>query len=654
MSPNPSHPTGIKSTTTPQATRPRGHESGALRGLTTLALIQAQYDSGEDHIGMFMPIVLDAVRALSADDFATEDAVQAAYDRFGLSIPATTMQVLLGRASKKRFLSRNYGRYFKLPQLVALRDLLSTLEGQQHRFESLGDAFVRFAQERGVSIASLDDALGLIFGFLEANQVALLLETPAAPKPLRGSKLKPDEYKLVAEFLLNYCQADDQLATAVRDALIGFVLQNALFLRDIGSSRRRFIELRVFLDTGVLLDALGYGGKASETASIDSLRVIRDAGAELSVFEDTIREMKSILQVYEVKLATPDGQRTLRPTPLTRYFLTSHFTPSAIRGEIALMRSRLQALGIRIHERRKHKIPTTLDEAALAKSLVGEDGQVDEQRIVHDVDCVAAILTFRGEQVFESLDNAKAVFASNSGLVVRSVRDWYQQQGEGGISPIVHFSAISNIAWLKKPASAADLPMHTLAAICAASLRPSRKLWDRFLAQLRVLRTQNRITSEEEIAVLASDLTDSQLMLFDSDHEPDANTLTEVVERVKQSHIVEAQAELATVQEALRVKERDYSSLQAGIARFSGVLAVGVSWFLAAVVSVLVVWGLVVDASWVPLPTALKNSPIALIARILCAGVGVAGSFRGFAILVWRTNLETRLRDAIAKALARG
>ena len=70
--------------------------------------------------------------------------------------------------------------------------------------------------------------------------------------------------------------------------LEGFILQNALLLKDISAAARRFRNLEVFLDTGVLLGALGFRGEATETATREALSLLRETGATLAVFEITI------------------------------------------------------------------------------------------------------------------------------------------------------------------------------------------------------------------------------------------------------------------------------------------------------------------------------------------------------------------------------
>ena len=70
--------------------------------------------------------------------------------------------------------------------------------------------------------------------------------------------------------------------------LEGFMLQNALLLRDIGSISGRFRELTVFFDTRFVFGALGLAGQVVQQSALESLDLFRITQVRLAVFENTI------------------------------------------------------------------------------------------------------------------------------------------------------------------------------------------------------------------------------------------------------------------------------------------------------------------------------------------------------------------------------
>lgn len=164
-------------------------------------------------------------------------------------------------------------------------------------------------------------------------------------------------------------------------------------------------------------------------------------------------------------------------------------------------------------------------------------------------------------------------------MVTNSTR-WFREQGQFGIPPAVHLAALTSIAWLKKPAAVVDIKLHELIALCAAALRPSPATWDRFLGYLRTARREGTLSSDEEVAILASELTDSQLSeLSDVSDDPDAATIAEVVARVKTAYgdrtaqiEAEAAAKLSEF-EQLRQREQSLAAQEAACIRTARVSA---------------------------------------------------------------------------------
>jgi hypothetical protein len=266
---------------------------------------------------------------------------------------------------------------------------------------------------------------------------------------------------------------------------------------------------------------------------------------------------------------------------------------------------------------------------------------------VHDIACVAGVLTYRGGHRSDSLDDAKAIFVTTSGITTRCVSDWYSAQGGRGLSPIMHYLLLSNLAWLKRPASAAQLKLHELVALCAAALRPSRGAWDAFLSHLRKLRDSGVLSSDEVTAIVATDLTDRLLVEEGVDEDSDAATLSEVVERLKASYRGAAEVEINKARQAAQQSEAETLRVRMHLDNRARSAAKVICWALAIVVGA----GLLIGTAVTVADTAAGSTP-GTGAIILAAGLGVAG----LASLLWGFNanasrrwLEEKLTAAVRR-----
>lgn len=521
----------------------------ATRGLATLALLKVYFDQGQDHIEMFIPFVVDVIASRVSDDFASGDIKADLSSRHGLDVPVNAVNTVLGRVVRRGFARRDGGRYFRVSGKYEGVDLLRERASIEREHLAVVQRFREFAAARGVAVGSDEDALGLLFAFIEQNHVPLLVDTDPSQRILTHDVLSRKEASTVARFIVDVLHADPQLTTYLQRMMEGLVLQNVLLLRDLNVVRRRFSDLQVFFDTGFVLSALGLTGDPSAVVARETITLLKATGARIATFQKTVEEIKRVLSVYQRNLGTSAGIKSLRPTPVTRYFLTNRYSPSDVTQVMALLDVNISQLGMAIVIFPSRDPKYTLDEADLSRRLRRGDEADLEPRVMHDVDSSAAVLTLRAGRTSASFDDIGAVFATTSSLVVKTISAWYHDNGAGGVPPAIHVIGLSHIAWLKKPAAAVRLKLHELVAICSAALRPTRQTWDAFLKQLKRLEDSGQLTSDEAVAVVASALTDARLADLEDDEEVDAATVAEVVERVREGYVLEAKAATARATE---------------------------------------------------------------------------------------------------------
>lgn len=531
------------------STAPNGSSASVPRSLATVAFLKARFDEHADHLGMFMPLVTDAVAAMRGQSFVASEIQNAMADRDGLTMPQHAVATLLKRLERGGMVSREFGRYKATDQLKIAIDVpmeQARIEGAQAQ---VGAALRGHARSRGLEIESDERALELVIEFVEEQHVGLLLDGAPSIAPDDGASSR--ELGIVAEFVISAIRGDQELASTIRDILEGLVLYRAAFLPDVARATRPFSNLRVFFDSGIVRQALGYEGTALKKLARETLDVLKASGVQALVFDKTVFEIRRILAMYEHKLGTLEGKRALRGD-MARHFLGQGYTPGDVAQMNALLETEISSAGFQVAPTPERLPQYTRDEKALAGWLADQVAHdEDSPRVTHDVDCVAAVLTIRRGHRAMRPEDAKALFVSSSSLVVKNVGRWFAEQGESGVPPIVHIRALSNLAWLKCPTVVTDFKMRELVALCRAALRPSRKTWERFLRHLEQLRQSNSISSDEAAAIVVSNLADRMLgeaELMDGDAGPDAEALDDVVSRVKASYAEDAQRIVAAVE----------------------------------------------------------------------------------------------------------
>jgi len=520
-------------------------------GLVTVAYLKARLDAGEDQLGIFLPLVLDVLPSLPNQRFTTEEVRDTVEQSNHVSMPLGTVATLLGRAVRQGLVERNAGRF----QLRAgsrfsssrVRSDKAQVEAAQVR---LGNSLQEHARLRGLVIATATDALDLILRFLETQQVAVVLGLPLEEDVPNLSRL---ECGAVVEFLHDVVPNDPALSSVLEGIVEGLVLYHAAFLPDLNEASRKFEGLTVVFDSVLVRQALGYEGRAARALVRETMDLLVRTGARCVVFDTTIDEIHRILRMYQEKLATAAGRLELRPSDMARYFLTQKYTPSDVQEMSALLEQEVSSAGFEMMRMPKHVAESTYDEQALAARLADpKTGDLNEPRVQHDVDCVAGVLTLRRQHRSARIEGARAVFATLSGLVIRNTQSWwFEHEKETGVPPIVHFRALANLAWVKKPASSPGLPLRDLVALCTVAMRPGARIWQRFQHHLKRLQADQRLSEDQATAIIVSALSDQLLHDVELEHEDpddvDSATLDEVVDRVVADYTAKAHAELAAV-----------------------------------------------------------------------------------------------------------
>ena len=566
------------------------------KGLATLALLKTRFDEGRDHLELLEPFVADAVVHFEQDSFLPQDIASQILHRSGLSLPSDTVKTILGRFSRIGKLRREGGRFFPSAGL-ADPGLDEARSNQEAKNGTLAGAFSDFADKQGVLLGP-DDALTVLAQFITDNKVPLLLEQDLPDSPLGRSSLDRRISRLVAAFITEEAIESEDLIERLQELTEGLVLKDTLLLQDVRSITERFRNLTVLLDTPILLSALGLTGEANRLAAAEFLSLIREAGAITIALHPTVDEMRRILTVYEDRLGRPGGHLQLYPTELTNHILTKQMAPSDIRTISAMLERRLGSLAIQVRDMPDRDRRFTLDEEVLAEALTGESGDSDTRRIRHDVDVIASTLTLRRGRTATSIERARAIFCTTSGKVIRNGQSWYRDQGETGIPPIVHQYALSSIAWSKKPRAAYGIKMHELAALCRSALRPSRETWDKFIVNLKELCHSGEVTSDESVAVVASELTEPLLVRIEDSGEPDADTIREAIDRVidryraqateeSQEAIREAHSEAEAAKSAALEAEDKWRSVEVTATRRGQKVGSFLAWLLFWVLGVL-------------------------------------------------------------------
>ena len=182
---------------------------------------------------------------------------------------------LLARAGRRGHVRRSDGRYHAVRHPVVSPTVTNERLRINAEHAALASALRSHCQARGLMISTDDDALTLLFEFLENQQVGLLLDGPPAPASVTSFRR---EFRVIAEFVHQIITTTDPLRSSLAAVIEGIILYNVAFLPNFPEANQRFSHLTVFFDSGIVRQAVGYEGAPAQTLARETISVFKAAG----------------------------------------------------------------------------------------------------------------------------------------------------------------------------------------------------------------------------------------------------------------------------------------------------------------------------------------------------------------------------------------
>ncbi len=625
-------------------------------GLVTLAFLKAQLDGGSGPLDVFMPLLAEIINRSDTKYFGVLDVQVELHNAHGLLMPQETIYTLLKSATEGGFLLREGGRFFKT-NLEMHSDAELEIQKQEaaKAQKRLAGALRQHAMDFSLSIDSDKSALSLLLRYLQSSQVALLLGLPV-DYTTTTKTVSDHEYEVTSHFISSLVNNDISFREIFQKLLQGFALYNAAF-RPYSLDNSITVPLYAYLDTPIVLRALGYEGEAQEKLALESIQFLTSIGISCRVFDKSIYELKGLLQMYQLRIGTISGREGLRQTNMTRYFLQNHFSPGDLRQQIALVEHNITRVGLQIQTTAIWQYGYNYDTRPLARRLSSpSDNNNNEPRVSHDIDCISAICALRKQIRPHRVEDSQYIFVTTSPMVISNVRRWWNEdEMRTDIPPIIHIAELINIAWLREPRTKSELHIQNLIALCETALRPSQKTWERFISHLRKLHKDNSLTRDEVDLIISSTLTQQCLQQIEISHglsdDLDAATMDEVVDRVRHEYISTYEQKLVEQQHAYEEKianlEMKLTLKSKSAQKLAEVVARRISTSFLILLSILILMATVKGVQF-SLGFGLFGIVSALAALILTF-VGLIGALKEIGI--WMSGLEHRLVLLIKRML---
>jgi hypothetical protein len=353
-----------------------------------------------------------------------------------------------------------------------------------------------------------------MYEFMEANIYRIiksqLLKTALDPEISGG-----DLQLLFGRYIKSCVASSDQVVLSyLSDISKGLMISSVLYLPNVETIERRFVDTFLVLDSPILLAALGYVGEDIKAPILELLNLATSNGAKLACLEFTLSETVSVLDAC--------AQRVRSGARITYGKTVEYFIEQKLNyDEIMVLKNRLPSdvkkLGIEIREKPEYTPAYMIDEAKLEDIVKQRVSYRYESSRRRDVDAVSAVFRMRKGRNDGFLEESKGIFVTTNYALVMAAKEYFNTSyGHLGTDIAMTDFFLTNILWLKKPTKYPELPLKRAIADVISATQPSDKLWYDFMSEAENLEKMGTITYDDVVVLRSS--SEVPDLLMDSTH----------------------------------------------------------------------------------------------------------------------------------------
>lgn len=320
---------------------------------------------------------------------------------------------------------------------------------------------------------------------------------------------------LVGKFLKYIEQNDTNLFKIYQKFYIGYMISSAMYFTQPDRFTQKFKHTLVFLDTTLIIFALGYAGQERAQPVLQLIQALKKQHAQLRCFAHTIEEIKSVLNSCLRKLEKGEFDRF----GTVEYFINKNYSRSEILTIIHALENDIEEkLKIKIVDKPDYSDQSlykyNIDEVEYGDYIRSHIQYTFESSLSKDLDSLNAIYKLRKGEFSDTIESSKAIFVTNNNKLVNVIKnkfisDFHKPEYT---PPFISDYVLATLQWIKNPDYNTELPKKMIIANCLAATEPSEKMIEKYLDRIEKEKNRGEIT-EEDFALLRTDSEARALMM---------------------------------------------------------------------------------------------------------------------------------------------
>lgn len=542
-----------------------------MQHLYTYAMVKALYEKGKDYVDAFWPLVLKV--ANQANAHTAREIQDALREQVGLSIPQHSLDTVLDRAHERKVITRSRsgisitesGRTY-LAKMESPRDVERRLN------ELVDDARLYLMTEHQIG-ASREQVSQMLHGVIAKNiQMFSSFTTGVESDELSVEASAHGDEGAVLAYLLEVDRARPRVFDTLRDLIYGSIIYASIYTRSFsGNATKSFRRTKVYLDTNLIFGFLGLDHDEANVPAQELNALLKASGRfDLHVFDFTLHELNLLMRRYSaeshrytpgVKVNTVFSslrQRGWRETDVTEF--------------LATIDRRLQSSEISVITTGIDLRKFTPEDPDARSALLRYKPEQQALGMDHDLAAIELVRRLRRRSV-RHVEEAAELFLTSD---IRLSRYTFIEGGHrdaGTVSEVLPDRLLTNLLWLKSPATLDALPLGSIIALHSKDLFINHAVWRRFSEIVTTMQREEKLDSGDVTILVYDRQVQEMLRRVDRDQvgEIDEGFVLDALEGAREQ--VEKDRMLAVLATASEVEDRARNEMTQREQEFAALVA---------------------------------------------------------------------------------
>jgi hypothetical protein len=626
--------------------------------LTSLAVLNVYVSQGSTYLDYLSPFILHVLIEFRPDPVKGDVVRTHLSEHFGLEIPVQTVETVLMHISHSNPIEK-VNHVYRITGELHNPQLSAKANRVKNKIDSVVSGLIKFSREGIRPINSSDHAVAAICAFLSRFDVTCLRAAIQETVIPTLDNAHPTDVVQVSEFVQHIQRSIPKLFDDFLVLVQGNMLANALLCPDLHTVPPTFQNVDFYFDTPLLIRLLGLEDDSRQSAMRQLVGLLSSLGGKTFAFSHNVRELYGVVKGAATYLNSTDGRGAIIREARIR---------GTEKGDLLLLAEKLEeelaVLKVDVEDTPQYIDDFQIDESAFEHVLKDEVTYFNNPKAIdYDINSVRSIYAIRGQKSAPSLEKSSAVLVTSNNAFARAAWSYGQQyESSRDVSVVITDFSLANLAWLKAPMAAPEIPRTQLLAFSYAALMPSGSLLEKFMSEIDRLESRGSISARDLQVLRSSPNVNSELMhlTLGENAALTGETIIQTLDRVSGEIRKEETAKIAREEEAHRLTLDSLSSqVDQNIQIIDNIRkrccrnARNISWAITIVSAAVYLAGLY-QGFGAGLPISTEGRIVFLILAVSFI-ISALSTLFGFSFLNFRRTLEkqlmTRLLQRDARAL---